>query len=145
MSDPLRCVGACFDEDTPELIALSFNRPLTGAEVAQLSGGLPPAPKIAEDLSNMVRKAMTFEIVARLSRVYVLSGVMRAEGPEVTKWLRRYIDGDGTIGPLGAPLPWPDALLETGSMLREWGFERSPNAWVARAGTHSAPAGTKVS
>lgn len=127
-----------------QTVAFDFNRPPTDAELDQLCS-LPPATKIARDLADMVKRAMTFEIVARLCREYVLSGVMRSEGPEVTKWLLRYIDGDGDLGPLGAPLPWPDGLLETGAMLQSWGFERSPNGWVARAGTHRSPVGVKPS
>lgn len=139
---PLRIVGAARDPENDKALALYFNRPPTDDELRAIHS-LPPSPKIAKDLGDMIKRTMTMEIVARLCRVYVLSGVLRSEGPEVTKWLRRYIDGDKDLGPLGAPLPWPDALLETAAMLREWGFERSPNGWVARAGTHRAPAGTK--
>lgn len=126
-----------------KFVTVGFNRPPTDDELDRMRQ-LPPSPRIADDLSEMIRRTMTFEIVARLCRAYVLSGVLRSEGPEVTKWLRRYIDGDKDLGPLGAPMPWPEGLLETSAMLREWGFERSPNGWIARAGTYGTPAGTRT-
>lgn len=144
IADTLRIVSVSESDDVDNALVIEFNRPLTNGEVARIAS-LPPATKIADDLGDMVKRAMTFEIVARLCRAYVLSPVMRSEGPEVTKWLRRYIDGDENLGPLGAPLPWPDGLLETATMLREWGFERSPHGWVARAGTHRTPEGTRPS
>lgn len=139
---PLRIRGVGRVQENPNSLEFVFDRPPTDDEIRRFHD-LPPSPQIARDLGDMIRRAMTYEIVARLCRAYVLSGVMRSEGPEVTKWLRRYIDGDKDLGPLGAPLPWPDGLLETASMLREWGFERSPNGWVARAGTHAKPAGVR--
>ncbi len=143
-ADPLRIVSVGDAAGVANGLVLQFNRSPTNDEVASIAS-LPPSPQIALQLGEMVRRAMTSEIIARLCRVYVLSGVLRSEGPEVTKWMRRYIDGDKDLGPLGAPMPWPDGLLETATMLREWGFERSPNGYVARAGTHATPADVKPS
>ena len=140
---PLRVVAV--DRWTKrEEVRITFNRSPSDGEIEQMRS-LPPSPRVAQDLGDMVKRAMTFEIVVRLCRAYILSPVLRSEGPEVVKFLRNYIDGAEGIGPLGAPLPWPDAMLETAVMLREWGFERSPNGWVARAGTQRPPPGVKPS
>lgn len=146
--EPLRVVAideqTASDAGVANAVVVQFNRYPTSSEIAAIAA-LPPSPKIAADLGEMVRRAMCFEIVVRLCRAYVLSPVLQSEGPRVIKFLRDYIDGREGIGPLGAPLPWPELLPETSAMLREWGFERSPNGWVARAGTYGAPAGTKPS
>lgn len=126
----IRCISRATDFGPDALI--TFNRSPTEAELDAMER-LPPSPQIAADLGDMVRRAMTMEIVARLCRVYVIGGVAFPEGPEVTKWLRGYIDGKDGAGPLGAPMPWPDLLPATATMLRGWGFARSPNGWVMRA------------
>jgi hypothetical protein len=140
----LRTRGVSRVQEEPGSLLVAFDRAPTDDEMRKIAE-LPPSPQIAADLAEMVRRAMTFEIVARLSRTYVLSGVMLPGGPEVTRWLRRYIDGDEEIGPLGAPMPWPDDLPAVGGLLRDWGFERSPHGWVARGGTYRAPPEVKPS
>lgn len=140
---PLRLVGMVHGPENKRL-QLVFNRDLTPAEAEQFAS-LPPAPKIAADLGEQVRRAMLTEIVARMCRVYVLSGLALPDGPKVVAWLKSYVDGKDGHGPIGGPMAWPQFLPQAQRLLTEWGFERSPNGWVVRAGTAKVPEGVKPS
>jgi hypothetical protein len=143
LTAPLRLVEMVHGPENERLQFL-FDRPVTPTEAEQFAS-LPPAPRIAAELGEQVRRAMLAEIVARMCRVYVLAAIALPDGPKVVAWLKDYIDGKDGHGPIGGPMAWPQFLPSAQRLLTEWGFERSPNGWVVRAGTTKAPEGVTPS
>lgn len=129
---PLAIRSAVRNDD--DEVVLQFNRRPTDEEMDGIAH-LPPSPALAADLNVLIGRSQLLEIAVRLFRFHVLSGLVTAEGPAFSRWLRDWIDGKNH-GPLGGAMLWPLGLTNTARLLREWGFEPvqdGPHRYVARA------------
>lgn len=131
---PLQTSSVEWHGDDAAALLIRFNRPLTGDEFRDYID-LPPTPVMRDDTRTFAERVILAELVVRIFRAQVLSGIVTAETPRVMAWLKDWIDGTDKHGPIGNALLWPDHLPGLAAQLTHWGFIRSPGrlGYVMRA------------